>query len=114
MIHATSDLRPKIEGYFEKYVKDLLNRAFSNPQFFTISEVAKYRPSEDESIWRQNRGLIPEVDDVYYKGEWLCDIHSKMSRDNIIDKVNKFLILKKEKDAKKELEQKKKGGELIL
>lgn len=94
MIHTTYGTREKIEGVFERQVKWILNNAFTSNKFFALSETAKYRPSEDESIWRQNRGERPEFVEVYYKGEWICDVHSKMSRDEIVNKVYKVIQLK--------------------
>lgn len=94
MVHVTYGFKPKIEGRFEREVKWILNNALTSSEFFTLSETAKYRPSEDEGIWRQNRGERPEFVEVYYKGEWICDVHSRMSRDDIVNKVYKVIQLK--------------------
>jgi hypothetical protein len=105
MVHVTSGWRPKIEGEFEREVKWILNNALTSSEFFTLSETAKYRPSEDEGIWRQNRGEREEYVEVYYKGDWLCDVHSKMTRDQIVNKVYKVLQLKFLARREKEREQ---------
>jgi len=97
------DRREKIEGHFERSVKWLLSRAFTNANFFTISECAKYKPSESLDTWRQNSGQIPEVVEVYLRGEYICDLHSKMTRDQMINKVWKIMQLKAE--AKKEVKK---------
>lgn len=95
MVYITHGRRERIEGYFERYVKDLLNRAFTNADFFALSETAKYKPSEDESIWMQNTGRKAEVVEVYSKGEWICDVYSGMTRDEIVNKVWKLLNYKR-------------------
>lgn len=105
MIHITRDRHEKIEGFFERHVKNLLEHAFTGSGFFAYSETAKYKPSEDEAVWRQNRGDIPEVVEIYHKGEWLCDVHSKMTRDEMVNKVDKVLQLKKLAILQKENEQ---------
>lgn len=105
MIHVTRDWKARHEGYFERDVKYILERAFIGSSFFAYSETSKYRPSEDEVVWKQNRGDIPEVVEVYHKGEWLCDVHSKMSRDEMVNKVYKVLQLKKLAILQKENEQ---------
>lgn len=101
MFHYTRDRREKIEGHFERTVKDLLNRAFVNGGFFTLSEVAKYKPSEDESVWDQAKGNKLEVVEVYNKGEWICDVTSGMTRDEMVEKVWKSLEFKKLDKLKK-------------
>lgn len=105
MVHVTHGFAPKIEGYFEREVKWILNNALTSSEFFTLSETAKYRPSEDEEIWRQNRGEKPEFVEVYYKGEWICDVHSKMKRDEIVNKVYKVIRLKIMAKREKEREK---------
>jgi len=104
-MYITRDKRERIEGYFERSVKWLLNHAFTNSDFFTLSEIAKFKPSEDESIWEQAKGNKDEVVEVYNKGVWLCDVHSGMTRDQIINRVWKSLEFNKAKKAREESEK---------
>ena len=94
MIHVTRDRRERIEGYFERFVKDLLRRAFIRHDFFALSETAKYKPSESLDTWQQMKGERAEIVEIYHKGNWLCDVTSRMTRDQIINKVWKILQLK--------------------
>lgn len=105
MVHVTRDRREKIEGQFERQVKWILNNAFTTDKFFALSETAKYKPSMDEAVWKQNRGEREEYVEIYYKGEWICDVHSKMSRDEIVNKVWKVIQLKIEAKKQKEREK---------
>lgn len=94
MIHVTRDRAPKIEGYFERYVKGLLDRLFTHSDFFALSEVAKYKSTEDSNVWEQNKGNTPEFCEIYHKGDWLCDVHSNMSRDDMAKKILHIFRLK--------------------
>ena len=104
MIHITRDTREKIEGKFERHVKSLLSSVFHNSHFFTLSERAKYRPMEDEYIFKMNRDEIPEIVEVYYMGDWICDVSSTMRENEIVNKVWHILQLKVEAKKKKERE----------
>lgn len=98
MIHVTHGTQARIEGFFERNVKWLLDHAFVSHSFFALSETAKYKPSMDENVWRQNRGERDEYVEIYHKGEWLCDVHSGMKRDEIVNKVARTLGGKIEKE----------------
>ena len=111
MVHITQGMREKIEGRFEMDVRWLLNHAFVHNEFFTLSECAKYKPSMDENIWRQNRGEREEYVEIYHKGEWLCDVHSKMGRDQMIEKVARHLGNKLERERLLKLQKEEGGGE---
>ena len=95
-------LEQKIEGLFEKRVKNLLSRAFSSSYFFTLSEIAKYKPRADLTAWKQKKGYLPECVEIYYKGEYVCDVFSTMSKDEIVKKVWKTVSLKIEEKKKKD------------
>ena len=97
--------REKIDGRFEREVRWILSHAFTTDKFFTMSECAKYKPSEDHEIWRQNVGERPEVVEIYYKGEWICDVRSDMTRDQMINKVWRIIQLKVAAKKKKESEK---------
>lgn len=105
MIHITQDTREKIEGKFEREVKWLLDHAFTNSTFFTLSETAKYRPMEDETIWEMNKGKRNEVVEVYHKGEWICDVHSGMTSDEIVNRVWRIMQFNKAEKLRKEAEK---------
>lgn len=107
MVHITHDRREKIEGKFERDVKWLLEHSFYNSGFFTISEVAKYKPAEDLSVWNQARGREKEIVEVYHKGEYLCDVDSSMNRDQVIRKVSFYLRAYLKKKQEEEI---RKGG----
>jgi len=102
MFHVTRDRRERIDGHFEKNVRWLLSHAFTSSHFFTLSETSKYKPSESSDTWRMMKNEVPEVVEVYHKQEFLCDVDTTMTRDQIISKVWKNLELKKEKQKLKE------------
>jgi len=107
MFYATQDRREKIDGQFERNVRWILSHAFTNSEFFTLSEVAKYKPSEDITVWKQNRGVIPEHVEIYQKGEYLCEVDSGMTRDELVSHVWKNLELKKDREKEKEKDKQK-------
>lgn len=107
MVYVTHGRREVIEGQFEKDVRYLLNSVYTNAHLFTLSERGKYKPSEDENVWKQNRGLVPECVEIYYKGDWICDVFSNMTRNEI---VNKFSYIFRGYLKKKEEEALKGGG----
>ena len=94
-------LTPLIDGQFERFVKSLLSHAFTNSEFFTISEVAKFNPAQDRTAWEERNGRRPEVVEVYRKGEFVCDLHSLMKTEDMISKVWRNLELIKQKEVEK-------------
>lgn len=105
------DHKERIDGFFEREVRWLLKNAFTNSDFFTLAETAKYKPLESYDTWMQMKGERDEVVEIYHRGEWLCDVHSGMKRDDMITKVATVLGNKLEAEKFKRLqeEQKQKG-----
>jgi hypothetical protein len=81
--------------YFEKGLMLLIELNFPNPKDFTIiSERRRFRAREDEYIWKQNREDIPEVAEIYYKNEYLCDVVSKETPEQVLKKIKMLLKVK--------------------
>lgn len=89
-----SALRPiKDTTTFEKAVKNLINSNFAEPDKFEVYEERKlYNPQVSEYIWKQNKGLKPHVVEVYFDGEYVCDITSNTPPPEAVELISKNLI----------------------
>lgn len=61
-------------------------------RFRVWSEKDKYRWKEDESVWKQVRGLSYEQYEVYFDGEFVCFFDLGMTMDQTVLEVMKGLI----------------------
>lgn len=71
------DKKPLTDHFtiLEKGIYTLISREFQNyTDFRVISNLKKYKPGEDPFIFGQKIGKIPELCEVYMKGEYICEI----------------------------------------
>jgi len=86
---------PTFLTYFEKGLIRLIELNFPNPKDFTIiSERRAYRARDDESIWKQNKEIIPEIAEIYYQNEYLCEVRSSERPDQVLKKIKYLLNVK--------------------
>lgn len=105
MIILPSYFRKRYITYseFETVVKELIKRNFKDHEnFFVMEERNKYKAIEDYGIYLQEIGKSPLVCEVYYKGNFLCDIRTDMSVDYALS------LLKRRYNEMLEEERKKK------
>ena len=43
-------------------------------KWFVYSNLRKFKPSMDESIWKQLNGQLPEICEIYWNGEYICEV----------------------------------------
>lgn len=60
--------------------------------FMAISNLKMYKPSEDAFIFAQKVGNLPEICEVYWKGEYLCDVSLVDSPSIALQRINDSLI----------------------
>ena len=60
--------------------------------FYVISNLKKYKPSMDESIFNQKIGKTAEIAEVYWKGEFVCEVSIFDSPDKALLKINDGMI----------------------
>jgi len=60
--------------------------------FYVISNIKKYKPSMDESIYNQKIGKEPELCEVYWKGNFVTDISIFDSPKQALIKINDGMI----------------------
>lgn len=73
---------------FEKAVHHLLEENFEDGKYFTvIEERRKYNAQTSQFIWEQHMGRRPHVVEVYWKGEYVCDIRSDMQPREALNRV---------------------------
>jgi hypothetical protein len=96
---SSSLLNPRKLSYteFEKAVHHMLQENFPDGEYFTvIEERRKYNAQVSEEIWLQHKGRKAHVVEVYWKGEFVCDIRSTMQPREALNKVKEQLIYVKE------------------
>lgn len=104
---------------FEEKVYHLIASTFQNyRQWYVIEERRKYNPAESEYIYEQNRGDKPHVVEVYFEGEFVCDVRSNQSPEEakkLITKSFHDLIAQKESERmKKEWSEKSKEDKVEI
>lgn len=68
--------------YLEQGVRKLINAKFQRSELFqVISEKTKYKVKEDPYLLAQSQGILPEVVEVYFNGEFLCEVYETMKPD---------------------------------
>jgi hypothetical protein len=78
---------------FAGYVKNMIDREFQAPKKFEVrSESQIYK--DDGYIHAQKGGVIPSIAEVWFDGDWLCDISSDMFPKDAIGKIEMSLITK--------------------
>ncbi len=84
--------QPVNQTIFEKALVKMIELNFPDPKNFTIiAERRKYRVREDQSIFNQNIGKAPEVADIYYKNEFVCDVSEDMQPQLALFKIKQNL-----------------------
>lgn len=83
----------KDKTIFQKSLElEIMNNFKEWKKFSVYAEKTKYNPDTVEWSWKQWRGKLPEVCEIYFSGEYLCDIHENMRRDQAIALINFNLI----------------------
>lgn len=60
--------------------------------FQVISHLKKYKPSMDASVFAEKTGQLPEIAEVYWRGEFLTEISVKDRPEAAATKINDALI----------------------
>lgn len=90
-----SALNPRISPTeFEQAVKNMIELNFSDAYLFHVVEERRlYNPRVSEYIWEQNKGTKPHVCEVYFDGEYVCDIPSNMQPDKALKLIKDNVVL---------------------
>lgn len=89
-----ANLNPnKMQSVLELGVKKLILSNFRDSRYFSyISDLRQYKPREDESVYNQKIGKIPESVDVYFKGHYLTTITADNKPDEALAKIEFSLL----------------------
>lgn len=83
------------ETDFERAVRHALERTFpQSKDFAVISNLKKYRPMEDESIYNQLIGKSHEIVEVYFKNQYLTDVVADEHPEAFLARIQMLLIQK--------------------
>lgn len=86
----------KSKHYFESALEFLIEDNFQdNENFHAVVDVRLYG-DDDPDIREQKKGNIPTVANIYYKGEYVCEVNEKMNPKAVIDRIVFALSLKPE------------------
>jgi hypothetical protein len=78
---------------FERGIMGLIKSNFKDWWNFRVAEERRiYTKETSEYIWKQERGLIPFVAEVYYLDDYLCDITSKTQPDDALKLITNSII----------------------
>lgn len=83
------------ETYFEKGIKMLIMNNFPNfSRFSYIAEVRRYKTAEVKEIWEQENNMLPQIVEIYFDGEFLCDVIETMDAQQVLSEIEKQLFYK--------------------
>lgn len=89
------DMKPVIDRWttLEKGLMMLFQRNFKDyADFRAVSNLKMYKPSMDPSIFAQKIGKTPEICEVYWKNEYVCDVSIFDSPADAVTKINDGMI----------------------
>jgi len=89
------DKKPATEKWtvLELGVRKLIASNFKDfNDFYVISNIKKYKPSMDESIFNQKIGKTAEIVEVYWKGNYICDISVFDTPEKALTNINDRMI----------------------
>ena len=92
--------------YFEKAIYGMLLKMF--PQYvdkFNIVTMKRSIHKDSKEVWAMNTGKIPEIVDIYFNGDWLCEVFENMMPQQVEAKIIYCL-----NRIKKGLEEQQKRG----
>lgn len=93
MLYTIQRNDPHIRLNFEKSVEDLIRQNFKDSGYFSvIAEIRRYKAGEEMSIRDQVMGREPRRVEVYFKGEYLCDIPENISKEQGLALINFRLL----------------------
>lgn len=115
----------QMEDYLKGHLE--VNIPFRIPEFKdrirVWAEVDKYRPGEDESVWKQKKGKSPHAYEIYFDGEFVCFFDENETIQRVILKFiesmrelfkQEKIFVNKEMYVVKEEERKSKEEEILL
>lgn len=86
----------KSKHYFEAGLEYLIEDNFQDSEnFHAVVDVRLYG-DDDPHIREQKSGKLPTVANIYYKGEYVCEVNEKMNPKAVIDRIVFALSLKPE------------------
>lgn len=90
-----SALRPRITPTeFEAGLRNMLALNFADSHLFHVVEERRlYNPQVSEYIWEQNKGFKPHVCEVYFDGEYVCDVPSDMQPEAALKQIKENVVL---------------------
>lgn len=79
---------------FEQAVRNMLKINFNDAHLFHVVEERRlYNPKVSEYIWEQNKGKRPHVCEVYFDGEYVCDIPSNVQPEKALKLIKENVVL---------------------
>lgn len=76
------------KSYLERGVRKLLDQKFQRSDLFQVwSEKHIYSKDADALIFEQVKGRLPEIVEVRFTGEWICDISETLTPDQAYDRI---------------------------
>ena len=93
--YMKSTRQQKDKTYFERGIELIIMNGFENFSRFTVfAEIRKYKAYEDEALLKQQREELPQIVEIYFDNEFLCDVVDTMSPGQIYQIIQNNLYYK--------------------
>lgn len=94
----------KAKHYFESALEFLIEHNFEDSEHFHVqAEVRKYSPDVFIEAKAQKEGKLPNMAEIYYKGEYVCEVNETMNPKQVIDRIVFALSLKPDLQVQKDI-----------
>jgi hypothetical protein len=95
MINVIQDTKPVTDRWtvLERGLNMMIASNFKDyKDWRVLSNIKKYKPSMDKFIFAQKTGKIPEICEIYWKGEFVCEVNILETPAQALTKINDGLI----------------------
>ncbi len=93
----------KQKHYFEAALEFLIEERFQDSENFHVVAETTLHGKDDPYITAQKQGKLPTVVEIYYKGEYVCDVNENMNPTQVVDRITFALSLKPHLEVQKEV-----------
>lgn len=69
------------ESYMEKGLRMMIDQKFTRNDLFQVISEKHVFNKDTQYIYDQEHGTLPEICEVRFQGEWICDINANMRPD---------------------------------
>lgn len=79
----------KDKRYFEVGVERLIQYNFKDSEnYHVVSHIKQFRKDTVHEVMAMEKGKLPEVADIYYMGEYVCEVNEHMNPEQVLSRIH--------------------------